>query len=94
MRVRASTSHGSTLRAACQLLVRALLLLPVVALLLAVGAPAGADSTTPAPFASDGFNRPDANPVSSSWTLGERFQVRMLAGRSTSHSASTIGAMD
>ena len=34
---------------------------------------------------------PLASPVSSSWTLGERFQVRMLAGRSTRHSASTIG---
>ena len=36
---------------------------------------------------------PLARPVSSSWTRGERFQVRMLAGRSTRHNASTIGAI-
>ena len=33
------------------------------------------------------------SPANSAWILGERFQMRMLAGRSTRHSASTMGAM-
>ena len=36
---------------------------------------------------------PQASPASSAFTLGERFQVKMLAGRSTRHSASTMAAM-